>query len=81
MMITGLSAREPLDSGPVNAFREEGVSGHGGAFQVGQVSYAEYSGQITAEQEHALPVHAVSNRTGHHAPFVSAFVLVPGRST
>ena len=25
MMITGLSAREPLDSGPVNAFREEGV--------------------------------------------------------
>ena len=22
MMITGLSAREPLDSGPVNAFRE-----------------------------------------------------------
>ena len=25
MMMTGLSAREPLDSGPVNAFREEGV--------------------------------------------------------
>ncbi len=44
MMITGLSAREPLDSGPVNAFREEGVSGYGEAFQVGQVSYAEYSG-------------------------------------
>ena len=81
MMITGISAREPLDSGPVNAFQEEGVSGHGEAIQVGQVSYAEYSGQITAEQEHALPVHAVSNRTGHHAPFVSAFVQVPGQST
>ena len=37
MLITGLSAREPLDSGPVNAFQEEGVSGHGEAFQVGQV--------------------------------------------
>ena len=24
MMITGISAREPLDSGPVNAFQEEG---------------------------------------------------------
>ena len=81
MMITGLSAREPLDSGPVNAFQEEGVSGHGEAFQVGQVSYAEYSGQITAEQEHVLPVHAVSNRTGHHVPYVSAFVLVPVRSS
>ena len=52
MLITGLSAREPLDSGPVNAFQEEGVSGHGEAFQVGQVSYAKYSGQIKAEQEH-----------------------------
>ena len=40
MMITGLSAREPLDSGPVNAFREEDVSGYGEAFQMGQVSYA-----------------------------------------
>ena len=81
MMITGLSAREPLDSGPVNAFQEEGVSDPGETFQVGQVSYAEYSGQIKAEQEHVLPVHAVSNRTGHHVPYVSAFVLVLVRSS
>ena len=58
-----------------------GVSGPGEAFQVGQVSYAAYPGQITAEQEHVLPVHAASSRTGHHAPFVSAFVLVPERSS
>ena len=62
-------------------FPKGGVSDLGEAFQVGQVSYAAYSGQITAEKEHVLPVHAASNRTGHHAPFVSAFVLVPGRST
>ena len=36
MMITGLSAREPLDSAPVNAFREGGVSDPGETFQVGR---------------------------------------------